>query len=91
VTLPPLCPLLTLSCRAGRRLRRLLSGVKRTSQIDRAASAYDPYRPFALRHRCDAAWVACSYPDHLLNHLVGARPHPHPPPSRCAISTMVLR
>src|SRR6516225_994900 len=20
-----------------------------------------PYRPFALRHRCDAAWAACSY------------------------------
>jgi hypothetical protein len=38
------------------------------------------YGPFALRHRCDA-----------LNHPVGVRTHSHPPPSRCAISTMVLR
>src|SRR5579864_2802076 len=37
----------------------------------------DPYRPFALRHRCDAAWAACIYPDHLLNHLVGVCAQPH--------------
>jgi hypothetical protein len=84
-------PLLALSCRADQRLSRQLSGAKRTRRLERVAAANDPYRPFALRHRCDAAWAACSYPDHLLNHLVGTRPHPHPPPSRCAISTMVLR
>src|SRR5262249_58304651 len=42
-----------------------------------------PYRPFALRHRCDAAWAACSYPDHLLNHPVGVRaPSPAADPLR---------
>jgi CheY-like chemotaxis protein len=51
----------------------------------------DPYRAFALRHRCDAAWAACSYPRSFTQSPRRARPHPHPPPSRCAISTMVLR
>ena len=52
-----------------------LSEVKRTSKFKSVTSAFDPKR-------------ACRT---SLNHLVGARPHPHPPPSRCAISTMVLR
>src|ERR1700740_3305234 len=48
-------------------------------------------RAFALRHQCDAVWAACGYPRSFTQSPRRARPHPHPPPSRCAISTMVLR
>jgi hypothetical protein len=38
--------------------------------LDLRFSESDPYRPFALTHRCDAAWAACSYPDHLLEQRI---------------------
>jgi hypothetical protein len=42
-------PVMALSCRAGRRQPRQLSGVKRTSQLDRAAAASDPKRTLGSR------------------------------------------
>ena len=38
---------MALSCRAGYRQPRQLSGVKRTPHFDRAAAANDPKRTFA--------------------------------------------
>jgi len=34
---------MALSCRAGRRQPRQLSGVKRTPHLDRVAAAFDPW------------------------------------------------
>jgi len=54
------CPLLALSCRAGQRLPRQLSGVKRTSQLNRAAAANDPKRilpPCGATGMCDASML----------------------------------
>ena len=49
-----LLPRLALSGRAGRRQPRPLLGVKRTSQLDRAAAANDPMRTFAVKIRRNA-------------------------------------
>ncbi len=55
------------SGRAGRRLPRQLSGVKRTRHFDRAAAANDPKRTFATVNYCIAKG--------LFDHLVGDGEH----------------